>query len=221
MKAKTFLITGASGNLGSACVMKFISEGHTVVATVSPGKSLPGQQNLFAYESDLSQEISAQSVTEKIFNDHKSIHGAVLTVGGFSMGSIEATSINDIHKMLTLNFTTAYTIARPLLSHFKKQNEGRLVLVGSRPALDPTAGKNSVAYTLSKTLVLKLAELINAEGSGNIKASVIIPNIIDTPDNRKDMPNADFTKWLTPQAIANVIYNIVMGTRDEPVIKLY
>jgi len=222
MKGKTILITGASGNLGSACVEKFTSEGHTVIAVVSPGKSLPQQQNLFTYESDLTQEDSAKSIIDKIINDQKSIHGAILTVGGFAMGPIETTTVDDIQKMLTLNFHTAYNVVRPLLKHFKNQNDGQFVLVGSRPALEASSGKNSVAYSLSKTLVLKLAELINAEASDNkIRASIIVPNIIDTPSNRKDMPNADFSKWLTPPAIADVIYHVIQGTRVEAVIKLY
>ena len=124
--------------------------------------------------------------------------------------------------MVELNFNTAYNVIRPLLKHFKRQGAGRLVLVGSRTALEADAGKTASGYTLSKALIFKLAELIESDVSGaDIKTTVIVPGIIDTPANREAMPNANFSQWLAPSAIANVICDFISGNRNENVIKLY
>jgi NAD(P)-dependent dehydrogenase (short-subunit alcohol dehydrogenase family) len=219
---KTILVTGAAGNLGKATIEKFLAGGHTVIAVVSPGKGLDVQKNLFAYPADLSNESATQASLDKITSQHQAIHAAVLAVGGFAMGTIESTSSAEIQKMVSLNFNTSYHVARSVLKKMISQQEGRIILVGSRPALEPARGKTSVAYSLSKSLIFQLAELINTEASAkNVKASVIVPDIIDTPANRQDMPKADFSKWVTPQAIAHIIYDLVMGKRTETVIQLY
>src|SRR6185503_6319362 len=104
MNPKNILVTGATGNLGSACVAKVISEGHNAIAIDSPGRSLAAQKNLFNYEVDLTQEGVVKSLLADIINNVKTIDAAILTVGGFAMGSIETTSAADIQKMFTLNF---------------------------------------------------------------------------------------------------------------------
>jgi NAD(P)-dependent dehydrogenase (short-subunit alcohol dehydrogenase family) len=222
MARKNFIITGATGNLGAAVVDKLLREKNAVAALISHGKKLPLKKNLSTYQADLIKEIEATSAVEKIINDHGHVQGAVLTVGGFASGSIESTPIGDIQKMIELNFNTTYNVIRPLLKHFKNQKEGRLVLIGARPALEPQGGKTSAGYALSKTLIFKLAELINVDTSGmDIKTSVVVPNIIDTPANREAMPKANFKEWLAPDAIANVIWDFINDIRSEGIIKLY
>jgi NAD(P)-dependent dehydrogenase (short-subunit alcohol dehydrogenase family) len=105
-----------------------------------------------------------------------------------------------------------------------QENGGRLVLVGARPALDPAAGKGMVAYSLSKSLVFSLADLLNAAGEGkSVYTSVIVPSIIDTPANRASMPKADFSTWVRPEELAD---KIEMACRPdvvptERVVKVY
>ena len=223
---KTILITGASGNLGKVSVEKFISEGYNVVATVSPGKGLGFEANAKTYEADLINENGTQEVIAKIISDHKKIDAALLLVGGFAMGGIKETDGASLKKMFSLNFETAFNVARPVFLHMQKESiAGRIILVGARPALIPSAGKGLVAYGLSKSLLFKLAEYLNAEGSAqNIVTSVIVPSTIDTPENRKGMPNADFAAWVTPEAIAETMSFIVSSKSSplrDPVFKLY
>ena len=83
---------------------------------------------------------------------------------------------------------------------------GRLVFIGSRPSLVAKQGKNNIAYALSKSLLFKLAEFLNEEAANkNVVASVVIPSTIDTPQNRKSMPDADYNKWVKPEKIAETI----------------
>lgn len=97
--------------------------------------------------------------------------------------------------------------------------------MGSRPALEAEEGKDLIAYAFSKRLVFYLAELINVYGKGkNISASVIVPSTIDTPANRQAIPHADFSKWVTPEAIADTICFLLSDSGRqirEGVVKLY
>lgn len=142
------------------------------------------------------------------------------------MGSIQETDGASLTKLYQLNFETAYFLARPLLNILANQeNGGQIVFVGSRPALQPQEGKDMVAYSLSKSLVFHLAELINATYKGqNIKASVIVPGTMDTPRNRASMPDADYSQWVPPAQVANTIHFLFSESGrmlNEPILKIY
>jgi NAD(P)-dependent dehydrogenase (short-subunit alcohol dehydrogenase family) len=223
---KNILITGASGNVGRAVSEKFLSEAWQVLATTSPGKNLGiPNASFFSYEVDLSNEKSSSEVVGRIIAEHRSIDAAVLTVGGFATGNIQTTEGAAIQKMIELNFNTAYFMARPIFNQMVLQEKGRIVFVGARPALQAQEGKQTVAYALSKTLIFKLSEILNAEaGEKNIVSSVIVPSTIDTPANRKANPTANFLNWVAPQEIANAIYFLASDagrTLRETVLKLY
>jgi NAD(P)-dependent dehydrogenase (short-subunit alcohol dehydrogenase family) len=106
-----------------------------------------------------------------------------------------------------------------------KQGSGRIFLIGSRQGLNILKGKGALAYSLSKSLLFRLAELLNAEAKGkNVVVSVIVPSTIDTPQNRESMPDADFSSWVTASQIADIIYFYSSGESSairEPVIKVY
>ena len=225
---KNVIITGASGNLGKATVEKFISEGYTVMATVSPGKSLPFKPagDLQTHEADLRNEKQVEGVINQIISQRKTIDAALLLVGGFAAGGVKTADGQSLRNMYELNFETAYFVARPIFLQMQKQPAGgRIVLVGSRPSLIPKDGKNVIAYALSKSLLFNLAEYLNAEGaSQNVVTSVIVPSTIDTPANRQSMPKADFSKWVKPEEIAGVMEFICSQKADsvrESVFKVY
>lgn len=225
---KTVLITGASGNLGKATVHKFISDGYKVIATVTPGKSLGYSVDgeCYEYEADLTNEQSVNSVIKEILSTHSTLDAALLLVGGFAAGNIKKTDWNALKEMFAVNFETAYFVARPVFDHMLAQPDGgKLIFVGARPALRPKDGKNSLAYALSKTLVFKLADILNAEGaSHNVTASVIVPSTIDTDANRKAMPDKDFSTWVKPEDIADAMAFLCSGSAAplrETVLKVY
>lgn len=225
---KTAIVTGASGNMGLAVVQKFIDEGYFVVGTVIPNDpvKLDFPANKFeAVVVDLMNEEDAAKFIAAVIEKHKSIDVAVLTVGGFVMGGISTTAAADIMKQYKLNFETAYNIARPTFIHMLQQNSGRIFLIGSKPGLSAAGNKGLVAYGLSKSLIFRLAELMNDEAKGkNVVTSVVIPSTIDTPQNRKAMPDANFDNWVKPDAIAEIIYFYCTGNAAvlrEPLIKVY
>ena len=225
---KTAIVTGASGNLGQAVIKKLLHEQYYVTGTIIPNDVVKLDVRGQHFETavvDLNDESAAQQFVNGMVAKHNSIDVAVLTVGGFAMGTIAKTSTADIAKQYRLNFETAYNMARPVFNQMMQQGSGRIFLIGSRPGEDMKNSKGMIGYGLAKSLIFRLAELMNEEAKGkNIVTSVVVPSTIDTPQNRASMPDADFTKWVTPQAIAEVIYFYCsdegMVVR-EPVIKVY
>jgi short-subunit dehydrogenase len=225
---KTVIITGANGNLGMVVTNTFLAKDYKVIATVRKEedlKELPQHQNLQVEILDLTNEEGAEVFVHKIINQYKVVDGALLLVGGFAMGNISETKSGDIKKQISLNFDTAYHITRPLFQHMMKQNNGKIMFVGARPALQASAGKNLIAYGLSKSLLFKLAEYLNAEAKGkNVTVSVVAPSTIDTEPNRKSMPDADFDKWVKPEALAEVLEFLISekgSVLRETVLKVY
>ena len=225
---KTVIITGANGNLGTAVTKHFLNKDYRVITTVhkeEAKKDLSPHKNLEINVIDLSNEVAAEAFIQSAIQTHEKIDGALLLVGGFTMGNIAATKSADIRQQLSLNFETAYHVARPLFQHMLENNNGRIVFIGSRPALNPADGKNVIAYGLSKSLLFKLAEYLNAEAKGkNVIATVVAPSTIDTAPNRESMPNAHYDNWVKPEALAEILEFVISDKASalrETVLKVY
>lgn len=227
MPTKTVIITGVSGNLGRAVSKKFIEEGYKVIGTIRNKQEQKeyNEKDLEEVELDLLQEENCKKFVVEIITKHKVIDVAVLTAGGFAMGNIATTKTSDIFQQFQLNFETAYNIAHHVFLQMMKQGSGRIFLIGSRQGLDISKGKNALAYGFSKSLLFRLAELLNAEAKGkNVVVSVVVPSTIDTPQNRESMPDADYSTWVSPSQIADTIYFYSSEEGSavrEPVIKVY
>ncbi|HUM47348.1 MAG TPA: SDR family NAD(P)-dependent oxidoreductase, partial [Chitinophagales bacterium] len=228
MKTKTVIITGANGNLGTAVVKKFLESGYKVVATVIHESMLDAfekHERLEVSAVDLANEADTSSFISTTISKYKTVDATLMLAGGFAAGDISKTASGDVLKMVTLNFETAYHVARPLFEHMKQNDSGRLIFVGARPALNANAGKNMIAYALSKSMVIKLAELLNADAKGkNVTATVVIPSTIDTPPNRKSMPDANFDDWVKAEQIADLMEMVCSDTGNplrETVLKIY
>ena len=226
-KRKLAIVTGASGNLGRAVVKKFLDNGCTVIGIVHKKGETEDLSNDHYEEvtADLVNENDAEKAITDVVEKYGTIDIAVLTAGGFAMGDIESTKMAAIHQQLQLNFLTAYNIARPVFLQMMKQNAGRIFLTGSQAGLNTSQAKGVTAYGLSKSLLFNLAKIMNAESKGkNVVTAMIVPGIIDTPQNRKSMPTADFSGWTTAAQIADVIsfYSSNEGAViREPIIKVY
>ncbi len=224
----TILITGAAGNLGSAVLNKFLENDFQIAAIVSKTRksNLHETNRLKAFPLDLLDETSVEQIVKQVVEIFGDIDMAILTVGGFAMGGMEDTGQEDLDKMYRLNFLTAYHMARQVFIQMQRQSGGgQIIFTGSRPAMHPGEAKNMLSYALSKSLVFRLAEVINEDGKGNgITASVIVPGVIDTPQNREDMPDADFTRWVRAAEIADNIYHLITPAGKqlrESIIRIY
>ena len=225
---KTAIVTGASGNLGQAVIKKFLEEGYTVIGTIVPNDPVAIEIDDARFEkvkANLMDEDNSFQFVESVIKKHGRIDAAVLTVGGFAMGSVADTKTADIMKQYKLNFETAYNVARPVFVQMLQQNSGRLFIIGARPGLDAKYSNGMVAYGLAKSLIFRLAELMNDEAKGhNVVTSIVVPSSIDTPQNRKSMPAVNPADWVKPGEIADIInFYCTDAARvlREPVIKVY
>lgn len=227
-EGKTVIITGANGNLGAAVIQTFLEKNYTVVATVATegAKSdMPVHNNLKVQAVNLTSEEETAVFTQNAISKYKEIDAALLLVGGFAMGNIGTTAIADIYKQFSINFDTAYHVVRPLFQHMLHNGRGRIIFIGARPALEAAAGKQLLAYGLSKSLLFKLAEYLNEEAKGkNIVTTVVVPSTLDTALNRSSMPGVNPDNWVKPAALAEILEFVVSDTATalrETILKVY
>jgi NAD(P)-dependent dehydrogenase (short-subunit alcohol dehydrogenase family) len=225
---KTVIITGANGNLGSAVTKEFLDKGYKVIATVvteAMKNDFAPNDNLEVQVVNLTNEEETNSFVQTVIEKYKKVDAALLLVGGFAAGNIAATKSEDIKKQLSLNFDTAYHVTRPLYQHMLQNNNGRIVFIGARPALNAAQGKGLIAYALSKSLLFRLAEFLNEDAKGkNVTATVVAPSTLDTPLNRKSMPDINPDIWVKPSALAEILEFIVSDKSSplrETVLKVY
>jgi NAD(P)-dependent dehydrogenase (short-subunit alcohol dehydrogenase family) len=203
--SKKILITGASGNLGSAVTRKMLDEGYQVTGTLEPGKTGEEEDNLHWLEANLLDATDARNAVNRATEHMGGLDAVLALVGGFGMSDILSTNVEELDRLIRLNFYTAFHTVQPALEIMKKQDRpGHIVLVAAKPVLEVEQSAGVFPYALSKTMVLRLAEAINIDHKNlNAQASVIAPSIIDTAPNREAMPDARFEDWVTPQSLAD------------------
>jgi NAD(P)-dependent dehydrogenase (short-subunit alcohol dehydrogenase family) len=225
--SRNIIISGASGNLGKEVVKKLLSTGYNLYVTLGSKDTgvFNDLTNVTGQVVDLlDNEASANFVSQTLAKAN-TIQAGIFLAGGYAPGNLEHTGDDALENMFNLNFYTAFHLVKPLMAHFEENGGGQFIFIGARPALIASQGKDNFAYALSKSLIFKMAEFINAEGrSKNITATVIVPSTIDTAINREAMPDADFTKWVAASDIAESIAFVLSETGQklrETVLKVY
>jgi NAD(P)-dependent dehydrogenase (short-subunit alcohol dehydrogenase family) len=208
--SRNIIITGAAGNLGQAVVEKFKREGYHIIALTHPGKDNVVEEADDVYEVDVTDEQAVSEFIKEYHLQYGEVDALALIVGGFMSGALEETLQKDLEKMFSLNFYSAFHLVKGFLPIMKKQQKGTFLFVGARPALQPADAQGVLAYAMSKKLVIALAEIIGEETKEtSIRSHIFVPSIIDTPQNRKSMPDADFSKWVNPNDIAEAMHYAV------------
>jgi NAD(P)-dependent dehydrogenase (short-subunit alcohol dehydrogenase family) len=198
-------VTGATGALGRAVVAELAGRGARVVAAYRDAARLADLRgHADAVRVDLGRRGSVDAAAEAIAARHGGLDVLVACAGGYSEAPLAATGDEDWAWNLEVNLTGAFRAIRAAWPHLQRSGRGRVVTVATRPALRGEAGL--AAYASSTGALLRLTEVAAAEGlAGGVTANAVLPGIIDTPANRRDMPDADFSRWVAPEAIARVI----------------
>jgi NAD(P)-dependent dehydrogenase (short-subunit alcohol dehydrogenase family) len=203
---KIAVVTGASGGLGTSVVAALVDEGATVIGIARKIESGPGKQGHFeAVAADLSRSDSAAKIIDDIVARFGRIDLLAHLVGGFAGGKTVA-EMDDatFQNMLDVNLNSAFHVLRATIPHMRRARAGRIVTIGSRAAESPGAGVG--AYSASKAALVSLTRTVAIENKdAGITANVILPGTMDTPLNRKFMPDADFSTWVQPSSVASLI----------------
>ena len=206
MKEKVVLVTGANGGLGRFVTRAFLDAGATVIGTSRKiQQSDFSCDNFIAMPSDISSLAGAKALVEAIVVRFGTLNVLAHTVGGFAGGlPIADTDDGTLQQMLEVNVNSFFHILRASILAMRKTGNGRVIAIGSRAAVEPGAGVG--AYSASKAAMVSLIKTVAAENRDvGLTANVILPGTIDTPANRQSSPDADFSKWVRPAAIASLI----------------
>ena len=204
MSDRTAILTGVTGGWGRAVLDRFLSQGWNVCATSRDATDdLP--DGVLVVKADLTDPASAERVVEACVERFGGVQALGCVAGGFKMsGPLHESSPDDWRSQLAVNLDTAYTMTRAALRPMLAAGTGSIVYVGSRAAIKPFAG--AAPYIVSKAAVLALMGAIDAEvRTRGLRVNTVVASIVDTPRNRADNPDADFSKWTTGDQLAGVI----------------
>lgn len=209
---KTFVVTGGTGGLGTALVRRLNARGYRLAVTYL----MPDEAEAFEEEFEVDDEQllltrvdatnpeAVATLFKNVSDKWGEIHGLCSLVGGWAGGrDVEETDEVRLERMLDLNLRSAFYAVRSAVPYLKESGWGRIVLVGSRGAVDFPEGQ--AAFNIAKAGVIALGKTLagELEGSG-VTANVLMPSVIDTPATRESLPYADYVNWPTPDEIAAV-----------------
>jgi len=210
---KIVMITGASGNLGIATLKAFHNHGVKLALLAIDADRIPelvpsltetSMEFLFL-SVNLTVQDEVENAVDKIMAKFGRIDALINIAGGYKEGNpVHETPTEILDYLFDLNFRTTFNSSKAVIKHMLKQNSGSIINIAARAGL-AGAAKMGV-YSASKSAVIRLTESMAAElKHQGIRVNCILPGTIDTLQNRKDMPDSDFDRWVQPEAIADVI----------------
>lgn len=202
------VVTGASGGLGTNVTEAFLSAGAMVIGVarnIAQGEAGAPTPGFTAMAADLSSTEAVNKLVAEIIRRFGRIDILAHLVGGFAGGlAVPETDDQVWERMMEMNVASGFRVFRAVIPQMRKAGRGRIVAIGSRASVEP--GPHVGAYSASKAAMLALVRTVALENADlGITANLILPGTIDTPANRKAMPKADFSKWVQPRLIAELV----------------
>jgi NAD(P)-dependent dehydrogenase (short-subunit alcohol dehydrogenase family) len=208
LQGKTVAITGGFGSLGLATAHLLAARGARLALIgqhAHPGA--PADAHLFT-DIDLSDEHAAQHAIDDIAAKLGGLHALVNVAGAFRWETIGEGGAHTWQSMFDVNVMTALNASKAALKHLK--DGGRIVNIGALAATKAVSGMG--AYAASKAALLRMTEALADElKDRGVTVNAVLPSIIDTAPNRRDMPDADFSRWVKPEEIGAVIAFLLSG----------
>jgi NAD(P)-dependent dehydrogenase (short-subunit alcohol dehydrogenase family) len=207
------MITGSAGNLGLAVARAFLNAHASVVlidrapdrlAQLFP-ELVNSEDHFLAQSVDLTDANAVAGTVDEALRQFDRIDVLINAAGGYRAGpSVDATPLEDWDFLFNLNARSIFITSRAVIPAMRRQGRGKIINVASRSALRGEA--NAALYSASKSVVVRLTESMAAElRDAGVNVNCVLPGIIDTPINRKAIPDADFSGWVKPEALADVI----------------
>ena len=207
------LVAGGTGGLGRAVSVAFLEEGATVAVPYRSQQEFEALRSaagslgsrLEGHPVDVTDDGAVHQLVAAIIATHGRLDAMTNAVGGYAAGQkLWETDPKVFQQMLSLNFFSGYLLARAVVPVMLKQGRGAIVNVASMAAIDHAG--SAAAYVASKAAAVATIDSLAADlKDTGVRANSILPSIIDTEENRKAMPSADFAKWPKPRDIARVI----------------
>lgn len=210
LDSRHIVITGGTGALGSAVVQRLLMEApicHIPCLREEELKRFPFTK-LAHVKITTGVDLTDEAAVEKFYT---SIDGplwaSIHIAGGFAYAPIQTMSKADFVHLMQMNILTTFLCSREAVKRMDTgKSGGRIVNVSARAALEPRTGANMTAYTAAKSAVAGFTQALAEEVIGRgILVNAVLPSIMDTPQNRKDMPTADFAKWAKVEEVAETI----------------
>jgi len=213
MTGRVAIVTGGTGALGQAITATLLEAGGVVAIPYAVAeelaaleKGLPAERRarLLAMPADVTDEVAVGKFVQAVRDRHGRVDGLVNAVGGFAGGDLLATPLAEWERMMKLNLTSAVIACRAVLPVMIAGGGGRIVNIASRAVLAPQGG--FIAYTVSKAGVITLTQALAQEvRKHRITVNAVLPSTMDTPGNRRAMPDADRSEWVRTEDVARVV----------------
>ena len=213
MRGRVAIVAGGTGALGQSICLAFLSAGDTVCVPFAVPEETDALRarlgpaeapRLDAAPCDVTDEAAVNRFVTGIVERHGRVDVLVNAVGGFAGGDLASTSVAEWNRMLTLNLNTAMLGCRAVLPAMTRARRGRIVNIASRAVVPPPGG--FIAYTVSKSAVITLTQALAQEVRPHgITVNAVLPSTMDTPANRRAMPDADRSSWVSTDAVALVV----------------
>src|SRR6516162_4198801 len=206
MEGKVVIVTGADGGLGKSVTQALLDSGAMVVGTSRKIRANEFPHSSFlGIPADISNKNAAQQLVDQVLGRFGKLRVLVHTVGGFAGGqTVVDTDYDSFQRMMDLNLKPLLHMLMAAVPPLRQSGAGCVIAVGSRAAVEPGPGVG--AYSASKAAMLSVMRTVALENKdAGLRANVILPGTIDTAANRKSNPEADFTKWVRPDAIASLV----------------
>ena len=204
MQGKILIVTGASGALGKVVVASALAKGAKVAAIDHAASAAqPTAERIELGGVDLTDATQARKAIDAAAAHFGRLDALVNIAGGFAFETAIEGDPKTWQRLYALNVLTALNASRSAIPHLTASSAGRIVNVGAMGAIQAGAGMGP--YAASKAGVHRLTEALAAEWKAKITVNAVLPSTIDTAANRTSMPNADFSKWVRPEELAEVI----------------